>query len=153
MWAAVSPSKGMPLEISVVKAQRIYDVIAGRSRGDQAGEYNACLRRAPQVLTLGGRRLNEGIALSGKVTDYRNGSAAPAINRRARHEACFYYRPYSGQVESLYAGEWKRRPGWRVEPMAPFTFNARELKKKLRQFEYRAVLNTGRWRSAERNDL
>jgi len=54
-------------------------------------------------------------------------------------KACFYYRPYSGQVESLSAGEWKRTAWVRVEPMAPSPLTPRELKK-LRQFEYRAVL-------------
>jgi len=133
--------QGNALEISVVKAQRIYD--------DHRWPDPVVIRlenimpafdEAPQVLTLGGRRLNEGIALSGKVTDYRNGSAAPGDKAGVPGmKACFYYRPYSGQVESLYAGEWKRTAWVRVGADGSFTFNARELKK-LRQFEYRAVL-------------
>jgi alpha-L-fucosidase len=119
------------LEVSVVKAQRIYDdhrwpdPVVIKLSG-----VNAAFGEAVDVQTLDSRRVGEAVIFSGRVYGSRKADA-----RRAR----FYYRPYAGQVETLYSGPWTGT-GW-VSIGPDGLFHVRD--KKVRpdkQYEYRAVV-------------
>ena len=86
------------LEVSVVKAQRIYDdhrwpnpVVIKLENVDPI------FKEAAIVETGAGSKIKTGAVLKGKILNYKSISA-----KRAR----FDYRPYHGQVETLYAGKW-----------------------------------------------
>ncbi|WP_406826516.1 alpha-L-fucosidase [Pedobacter sp. KACC 23697] len=117
------------LELSVVKAQRIYDdhrwpnpvviklenvePVFTEAAMVQSGDFKV----AAAVTTL-----------NGKVLNY-----AKIIPQRAR----FYYRPYLGQVETLYAGAWKMSP-W-VNIRADGTFSG-TVKLPKGAYEYKAIV-------------
>jgi alpha-L-fucosidase len=86
------------LEVSVVKAQRIYDdhrwpnpVVI------KMENVNPVFKEAAIVETGASSKIKTGVVLKGKILNYKSISA-----KRAR----FDYRPYHGQVETLYAGKW-----------------------------------------------
>jgi alpha-L-fucosidase len=86
------------LEVSVVKAQRIYDdhrwpnpVVI------KMENVNPVFKEAAIVETGASSKVKTGVVLKGKILNYKSISA-----KRAR----FDYRPYHGQVETLYAGKW-----------------------------------------------
>lgn len=86
------------LEVSVVKAQRIYDdhrwpnpVVIKLENVDPV------FKEAAIVETGAGSKIKTGAVLKGKILNYKSISA-----KRAR----FDYRAYHGQVETLYAGKW-----------------------------------------------
>ncbi len=86
------------LEVSVVKAQRIYDdhrwpnpVVVKLENVDPV------FKEAAIVETGGNSKTKSGAVLKGKILNYKSVSV-----KRAR----FDYRPYHGQVETLYAGKW-----------------------------------------------
>ena len=121
---------GEALEISVVRAQRIYDdhrwpnpIVVKLENIDPA------FPEAVQVKTGSGRAAGEGVILTGKVMDNKKGAAV---------KGCFYYRPYAGQVETLYAEEWKRTPWVKIDPAGNFSLLTRALKSN-RQYEYSAA--------------
>jgi len=122
---------GDDLELSVVKAQRIYD--------DHRWPNPVVIRlenilpafdEAVTVRTLDGRAAVDGVLFSGQVTGDKR-----TLVKRAR----FYYRPYAGQVETLYAAPWTAT-GW-VTVDAGGTFQLLEKSiRRDRQYEYRAVV-------------
>ena len=122
---------GDDLELSVVKAQRIYD--------DHRWPNPVVIRlenilpafdEAVTVRTLDGRAAADGVLFSGQVTGDKR-----TLVKRAR----FYYRPYAGQVETLYAAPWTAT-GW-VTVDAGGTFQLLEKSiRRDRQYEYRAVV-------------
>lgn len=86
------------LEVSVVKAQRIYDdhrwpnpVVIKLENVDPV------FKEAAIVETGAGSKIKTGAILKGRISNYKN-----ILAKRAR----FDYRPYHGQVETLYAGKW-----------------------------------------------
>lgn len=86
------------LEVSVVKAQRIYDdhrwpnpVVIKLENVDPV------FKEAAIVETGAGSKIKTAAVLKGKILNYKSISA-----KRAR----FDYRAYHGQVETLYAGKW-----------------------------------------------
>ena len=118
------------LEVSVVKAQRIYDdhrwpnaVVIKLENVDPVFE------EAVFVKTEGADVVAAGALLKGKIVDYK-----AALAKRAR----FYYRPYAGQVETLYAAPWVKTEWVNINADGSFTAPLKGLKKGS-QFEYKAV--------------
>jgi alpha-L-fucosidase len=121
---------GETLEISVVKAQRIYDdhrwpnpVVV------KLENILPAFSDAIGVQTLDSKAMAGGVMLTGKVTGNKDGTA---------ERACFYYRPYSGQVETLYAEKWKKTNWVKIDDQGGFRLLSPALSDK-RQYEYRAV--------------
>jgi alpha-L-fucosidase len=120
------------LELSVVRAQRIYDdhhwpdpVVIKLEKAAPA------FREAPAVFT-GISRIEKGnIVFTGKVAGMAGGSPG---------QAWFEYRPYLGQTETLYTGPWKRTAATSVSPDGSFRLRAAGLDAR-RPYEYRAVLS------------
>jgi alpha-L-fucosidase len=118
------------LEVSVVKAQRIYD----DHRWPNAvviklENVEPVFEEAVFVKTTGSSLTDDGAVLKGKVMDYK-----PALAKRAR----FYYRPYAGQVETLYAAPWVKTAWVNINADGTFSTPLKGLKKGSR-FEYKAV--------------
>lgn len=120
------------LEISVVKAQRIYDdhrwpdpVVV------RLGNIEPVFRQEVQVRTGGSRAGGKGIELAGSVAGNKEGMV---------RRACFYYRPYAGQVETLYSAPWKRTAWVNIRPGGNFSLSAKALDPH-KQYEYRAVVD------------
>lgn len=116
------------LEVSVVKAQRIYDdhrwpnpVVI------KLENVNPVFKEAAIVETGGGSKVKTGAILKGKILNYKSISV-----KRAR----FDYRPYHGQVETLYAGKWTA--GTWITIHADGTFEATLPLKA--DYEYKAVV-------------
>ncbi|CAM4155478.1 alpha-L-fucosidase [Pedobacter westerhofensis] len=117
------------LEVSVVKAQRIYDdhrwpnpVVI------KLENIEPVFAEAVFVKTMGSTVNATGAVLKGQVVDYK-----PSLSKRAR----FYYRPYAGQVETLYASPWEKTV-W-VNINADGTFSVPFKGKKGSRVEYKAV--------------
>ncbi|SEP14279.1 alpha-L-fucosidase [Mucilaginibacter sp. OK283] len=115
------------LEVSVVKAQRIYDdhrwpnpVVI------KLDNVNPAFKEAVIVET-GGTALSKGlVVLKGRIVNYKT----PLVKL-----ARFDYRPYRGQVETLYAGKWTASAWVPVKPDGSF-----ELTLPLKgSYEYKAV--------------
>jgi alpha-L-fucosidase len=116
------------LEVSVVKAQRIYDdhrwpnpVVIKLENVDPV------FKEAAIVETGASSKIKTGVVLKGKILNYKSISA-----KRAR----FDYRPYHGQVETLYAGKWTA--GTWVNINTDGTFEATLSLKT--DYEYKAVV-------------
>jgi alpha-L-fucosidase len=122
---------GESLELSVVKAQRVYDDHRWPNPVVIKLEHiDAAFDEAVDVRTLDGRTTKDGVLFSGKVFGNKR-----SLAKRAR----FYYRPYAGQVETLYSAPWKAT-AW-VSFHADGTFQLREKNARPdRQYEYRAVV-------------
>jgi alpha-L-fucosidase len=119
------------LEVSVVKAQRIYDdhrwpdpVVI------RLENVEPVFREEVQVQTGESRTAREAVTLAGRVTGNKKGQ---------RIRACFYYRPYAGQVETLYAAPWKRSAWTAILPDGSFRLTG-GVPDTGRQYEYRAVV-------------
>lgn len=117
------------LELSVVKAQRIYDdhrwpnpVVIKLENVEPVFTEAAMVQSVDYKFTAGVAALN------GKVLNH-----AKIKPERAR----FYYRPYLGQVETLYAGAWKMSP-W-VNIRADGTFSG-TVKLPKGAYEYKAIV-------------
>jgi alpha-L-fucosidase len=115
------------LEVSVVKAQRIYDdhrwpnpVVIKLDHVDPA------FKEAVLVETGGTTPLKGKVLLKGRVINYKN----PGVKK-----ARFDYRPYQGQVETLYAGKWTPSQWVNIKPDGSFEMSIR-LKG---NYEYKAV--------------
>ena len=118
------------LEVSVVKAQRIYD----DHRWPNAvviklENVEPVFAEAVMVQTVGSKVTTDGVVLKGKIMEYK-----PALSKRAR----FYYRPYAGQVETLYATPWVKTVWVNINADGTFSAPLKGLKKGSR-FEYKAV--------------
>ena len=119
------------LEVSVVKAQRIYDdhrwpnpVVIKLENVDPVFA-EAVL---PQTGTFS--LVANGVKLTGKVLNYKAG-----VVKRARFE----YRPYAGQVETLYAAPWMKTEWVNMNADGSFSVLQKGLKKGAR-YEYKAVV-------------
>jgi len=119
------------LEVSVVKAQRIYD--------DHRWPNPVVIKLeninpvfAEAVLTETGDYsvISTGVKMNGKVLTYKNGTVT-----RARFE----YRPYAGQVETLYAAPWTKTAWVNINPDGSFSVLQKGLKKGSR-YEYKAIV-------------
>lgn len=122
---------GSGLEVSVVKAQRIYDdhrwpnpvviklenvdPVFAEAVNPQTGSFNITAT---------------GVKMNGKVLNYKAGMV-----KRARFE----YRPYAGQVETLYAAPWIKTDWVTVNADGSFSVLQKGLKKGGR-YEYKAVV-------------
>ena len=118
------------LEVSVVKAQRIYDDHRWPNAVVIKLENIApVFEEAVFVKTEGSAPIAAGAVLKGKIVDYK-----PAQSKRAR----FYYRPYAGQVETLYAAPWVKTEWVNINADGSFSTPLKGQKKGSR-FEYKAV--------------
>lgn len=118
------------LEVSVVKAQRIYDDHRWPNAMVIKLENIApVFEDAVFVKTVGSSVIAGGAALKGKITDYK-----PSLSKRAR----FYYRPYAGQVETLYASPWEKTEWVNINADGTFSVPMTGRKKGTR-VEYKAV--------------
>jgi len=120
------------LEVSVVKAQRIYDdhrwpnpVVV------RLEDIGPVFREEVQVRTGGSRAGEKGVELAGSVAGNKDGMVG---------RACFYYRPYAGQVETLYSVPWKRTAWVNIRPGGNFSLSVKTLDPH-KQYEYRAVVD------------
>jgi len=119
------------LEVSVVKAQRIYD----DHRWPNAvviklENVNPVFEEAVLVATGKSAVVTTGAStMSGKVSDFKPGQI-----KRGR----FYYRPYAGQVETLYASPWVKTDWVPVDANGSFSIQPKGLKKGSR-YEYKAI--------------
>ncbi|EDM34708.1 probable glycosyl hydrolase [Pedobacter sp. BAL39] len=120
------------LELSVLKAQRIYDdhrwpnpVVI------KLENVNPVFKEAAMVQTGDVQPAGQGVVLmKGRLLNYRTVKAA-----RAR----FYYRPYLGQVETLYAEAWKETIWTPVKKEGSFDVQIKGLKKGV-SYEYKAIV-------------
>ena len=120
------------LLVSVVKAQRIYDDHRWPNPVVMKLEYVLPAIRPLAVETLADTVTAAGRMLRGKIINYRNETV----------KAGFYYRPYNGQLETLYAGPWQKTE--RVKVNANGVFEARLPLQKGKKYEYRAVIEYAR---------
>ena len=118
------------LEVSVVKAQRIYDdhrwpnpVVI------KLENIEPTITRAVQVETLGSTATANGVTLKGTVHDY-DGTV---------QKAYFYVRPFAGQVETLYVSPWEKTAEVTIDGSGNFSVNSTGLKPDER-YEYKAVV-------------
>ena len=117
------------LELSVVKAQRIYDDHRWPNPVVIKLENVEPVFTEAAMVQSGDYKVAAGVAtLNGKVLNH-----AKIKPERAR----FYYRPYLGQVETLYAEAWKMSP-W-VNIKADGTFSG-TLKLPKGAYEYKAIV-------------
>ena len=121
---------GQGLEVSVVKAQRVYDdhrwpdpVVIKLENIDPV------FREEVQVQTGESRIQRAELTLAGRVAGNKSGQ---------RVRACFYYRPYEGQVETLYAAPWKKTAWTVIHPDGSFRLSGRF--PATGRYEYRAVV-------------
>jgi len=119
------------LEVSVVKAQRIYDDHRWSNPVVIKLEHvRPAFDEAVDVRTLESRTTGDGVLFSGQVFGNKK-----ALAKRGR----FYYRPYAGQVETLYSASWTATDWVNIE--AGGTFRLREKRARPdKQYEYRAVV-------------
>jgi alpha-L-fucosidase len=119
------------LELSVVKAQRIYD--------DHRWPNPVVIRldnvlpafdEAVTVRTLDSRAAAGGVLFTGQVTGDKR-----TLVKKAR----FYYRPYAGQVETLYAAPWTATKWVPVDAGGSFQSMEQKVRRD-RRYEYRAVV-------------
>jgi len=119
------------LDLSVVKAQRIYDdhrwpnpVVIKLENVYPAFE------EAVDVRTLDSRSAGDGVFFSGQVFGNKK-----AFAKRAR----FYYRPYAGQVETLYSAPWTATDWVNIGAAGRFSLQEKKARPD-KQYEYRAVV-------------
>ncbi|HSC37086.1 MAG TPA: alpha-L-fucosidase, partial [Chitinophagaceae bacterium] len=120
------------LVVSVVKAQRIYDDHRWPNPVVMKLENVLPAISPLSVETLADTVTTAGRMLRGKIINYRNETV----------KACFYYRPYNGQLETLYAGPWQKTG--RVKVNANGVFEVRWPLQKGKKYEYRAVIEYAR---------
>jgi len=137
------------LEVSVVKAQRIYDDHRWPNPVVIKLENIAPVFAAAVSVQTGDYKTGaEGMLLTGSIGDPGSGGPAevskPSSGPGGRsHDAGvksarFYYRPYTGQVETLYAEEWKTTPLVPIQPDGSFSLLMTSFEKN-KQYEYKAV--------------
>jgi alpha-L-fucosidase len=127
------------LEVSVVKAQRIYDdhrwpnplVV-------QLDNIEPAFTKMIDVHTDASTITNRRPTFIGRVEGEWKGVAKKAY---------FYYRPYTGQVETLYAAPWKRTAPVDIAPDGSFRLIMSGLETS-HSYEYRAVVS---WYGVEIN--
>lgn len=125
------------LEVSVVRAQRIYDdhrwpnPVVIKLTG-----VEPVFRDAPEVVTAAERAEGNAPVFSGKVV----GKWQEQQGRKLPLKAWFEYRRYSGQTETLYAEPWKATAFAVVLPDGSFRVKAGGLDAH-QAYEYRAVIS------------
>ncbi len=120
------------LLVSVVRAQRIYDDHRWPNPVVMKLENVVPAIRPLAVETLDGvAKASRGV-LKGRILNYNNEAVT----------ACFYYRPYHGQLETLYAGPWRKTAPVKVP--ANGVFEAMLPLPKGIKYEYRAVVEYAR---------
>jgi alpha-L-fucosidase len=119
------------LSVSVVKAQRIYDdhrwpnpLVIKLENVDPVFAEAVMVQTGDFIVNQSGVRMN------GKVLKFNSGQAL-----RARFE----YRPYAGQVETLYASPWIKTPWTTLDSKGNFSVLEKRFKKNSR-YEYKAVV-------------
>lgn len=122
------------LVVSVVKAQRIYDDHKWPNAVVIKIENVTPAINPVQVSTVSAKPLMNDVTLSGNIFNY-TGSA--------NIKAFFYYRPYNGQTEDLYAGPWIKSVNAMIESNGNFKKQIKGLKKGLR-YEFKAVVEYNR---------
>jgi alpha-L-fucosidase len=117
------------LVVSVFRTQRIYDdhkwpnpIVIKLENVQPAIE-------PVQVVTLDARSSGTGLLLSGKVLNFKPGTAM---------KTHFYYRQYHGQIEDLYTGAWIRSVTLPIDNNGNFKTTISGLKKG-QQYEYKAT--------------
>lgn len=122
-------STGVGLEVSVVKAQRIYDdhrwpnpVVIKIENVDPAIEDAVVVETGNAIIS------SSGVLLSGKVHNFKDKAV-----KRAR----FIYRTYEGQIETLYAEEWQETAWVNITADGGFKLLVKDLENK--SYEYKAV--------------
>jgi len=121
------------LEVSVVKAQRIYDdhrwpnpVVI------KLENVRPLFAEAIVVQTDSCSTTKAGVVLRGKVKEYNK------FRNTDTRTARFCYRPYTGQVETLYAEEWKTSGLVNIMPDGSFQLLTKQLENS-RQYEVKAI--------------
>jgi alpha-L-fucosidase len=127
------------LEISVVRAQRIYDdhrwpnpIVVKLDRVEPV------FHEAPDVVTGESRIENGRRVFTGRVA---------GVGKDSVRRAWFEYRPYLGQTEALYGGPWKRTASVPIHPDGSFRSAATGPDGR-QPYEYRAVVS---WRGVDIN--
>ena len=117
------------LEVSVVKAQRIYDDHRWPNPVVIKLENVApTIDRAVQVETLGSEATQAGVTLKGMIHDYKG----------EVQKAYFYVRPFAGQVETLYVSPWEKTAEVTIDESGNFSVTSTNLAPNQR-YEYKAV--------------
>lgn len=122
------------LVLSVVKAQRIYDDHRWPNPVVIKIENAVPAIQPLQVTTLEAKPSPGKVVLTGKVFNYSAGLSV---------KAAFWYRPYNGQTEDLYAGPWIKSNKTAVEDNGHFKTMITGLKKGQR-YEFKAVVEYSR---------
>jgi alpha-L-fucosidase len=119
------------LSVSVVKAQRIYDDHRWPNPVVIKLEFvDPVFEEAVTVQTGDFKVENSGVKMNGNIMQYKKGQSL-----RARFE----YRPYAGQVETLYAAPWTKTSWVPIDSKGNFSVTEKRLKKNSR-YEYKAVV-------------
>jgi alpha-L-fucosidase len=117
------------IEVSVVKAQRIYDDHRWPNPVVIKIENIKPVFAEAAILQTGlFRNAAQGTLLKGKVLNY-------ATTRP--EQAGFYYRPYRGQVETLYADDWKKTETVKINADGSYEVLLKNLKKDT-AYEYKS---------------
>jgi alpha-L-fucosidase len=116
----------------VVKAQRIYDDHRWPNPVVIKIEQMQPAINPLSVETLPGISKAGKTLARGRVNNYKNETV----------KACFWYRPYHGQLETLYAGPWKKTGPLRVQ--ADGTFEGALPLPRGAKYEYRATIEYAR---------
>jgi len=117
------------IEVSVVKAQRIYDDHRWPNPVVIKLENIKAVFPEAAILQTGAFKTTAlGQVLKGKILNYK--TIRPDL-------AGFYYRTYSGQVETLYAGEWKKTEPVKINADGSFEVLLKNLKKDI-SYEYKS---------------
>jgi alpha-L-fucosidase len=120
------------LLVSVVRAQRIYDDHRWPNPVVIKLENVLPAIRPLAVETLEGEvKTGKGL-LKGRILNYKNETVT----------AYFYYRPYRGQLETLYAGPWRKTV--RASVHADGVFETMLLLPKGTKYEYKAMVEYAR---------
>ncbi|MEP7377272.1 MAG: alpha-L-fucosidase [Chitinophagaceae bacterium] len=122
------------LVVSVVKAQRIYDDHRWPNPVVIKMENAIAAIEPLQVSTLDAKPSPGKAILTGKVFNYAAGLSV---------KASFWYRPYNGQTEDLYAGPWIKSNKTAIETNGNFKTIVTGLKKGQR-YEFKSAVEYNR---------
>jgi alpha-L-fucosidase len=118
------------LEISVVRAQRIYNNSKWPNPIIVKLENVEPALNPPVVLTNKGESINNSMRLNGKLL---------RVGDSQKLKAGFEYRPYAGFVENLYATHWDKTEFVEISKEGDFSIIPKGLKKDI-VYEFRAVV-------------
>lgn len=118
------------LVVSVVKAQRIYDDHRWPNPVVIKIENVTAAIQPVEVSTMEAIPSGNSVVLTGKLFNYSAGTSMKAI---------FWYRPYHGQTEDLYAGSWIKSGKATIDDKGIFRTTINGLKKEQR-YEFKAIV-------------